>query len=318
MNPNLDPQVPTRFRLMISQLNLTTAKRFLRWVTIVLLPGLLLITGGRLAYCQTQFIPLGFLDGFGPTSEAATMSDDGLTILGYSTTSLTQNQAAIWTASSPANWLVDGRIDLLPGNQDWYSNGVNSVSANGNVVVGTRSWDVTEEAFYWTPDVQIQLVPLPTDTVEPIRSSQAWGVSSNGNFVVGHAVVPVGLAFETRGWFWNRGQEKAVWLPPLEGTTVPNRSVFAVSADGSRVVGWAQANLTQQAAVMWTNGGAPVILHKTNDTVLGLNALSISPDGSVVAGYAYNGNTGKNSAFKWSEAGGIVALPDPTTGTWSR
>ena len=110
MNPNLDPQVPTRFRLMISQLNLTTAKRFLRWVTIVLLPGLLLITGGRLAYCQTQFIPLGFLDGFGPTSEAATMSDDGLTILGYSTTSLTQNQAAIWTASSPANWLVDGRI----------------------------------------------------------------------------------------------------------------------------------------------------------------------------------------------------------------
>lgn len=276
---------------------------------------LLQLAGGHPAIGQTRFIPLGYLDGFGPTSEAAAMSDSGTTIVGYSTTTLTSNQATIWTASSPGSWLVDGRIDLLSGTQNWYSNGANSLSANGQVAVGTRSFDTTEEAFFWTPEGQIQLVPLPTDTAEPIRSSQGWGVSSNGNFLVGHSVIPVLLAFETRAWFWDRGQAKAVWLPPLGGTTVPNRGAFGVSANGSQVVGWAQASLTQQAAVMWTHGGAPVVLHKTGDTVLGLSALSISPDGSVVAGFAYNAGTGKNTAFKWTESGGMVALSPPTTGT---
>ncbi|MDA0347826.1 MAG: site-2 protease family protein [Verrucomicrobia bacterium] len=127
--------------------------------------------------------------------------------------------------------------------------------------------------------------------------------------------LPYAKATNVAAWFWDRGQAKAVWLPPLGGTTVPNRGAFGVSANGSQVVGWAQASLTQQAAVMWTHGGAPVVLHKTGDTVLGLSALSISPDGSVVAGFAYNAGTGKNTAFKWTESGGMVALSPPTTGT---
>jgi uncharacterized membrane protein len=262
---------------------------------------------------QTRFIPLGYLDGFGPSSEAIAISNDGNTIVGYSTTSLTENQATIWTTSNAASWLEEGRIDLMPGTQNWYSNSANSLSANGNVAIGSRSFGGTEDAFYWTPEEQIQLVPFPTN--EAIKGTYGWGISSNGNFMVGNAVLPVGLANETRAWFWNRSQSMATYLPPLQGTTVPNRAAFGVSADGSRVVGWAQASLTQQAAVLWDNGGAPELLHKLGGSVLGVSAQAITPDASVVVGFAYNTTTGKNTAFKWTVEGGIVALPDPTTGT---
>ncbi|HUF63695.1 MAG TPA: hypothetical protein VMN36_16580 [Verrucomicrobiales bacterium] len=131
----------------------------------------------RTVPAQTQFFPLGYLDGSGPASEANAVTPDGSRIAGYSTTSLTENLACWWTASG---------IEVVPGTQNWLANAAYGISADGNVIVGDRSFGGTEEAWYWTPSGQTQLIPFPA----PQRAATARGVSGDGQVIVGTATSP--------------------------------------------------------------------------------------------------------------------------------
>ena len=144
---------------------------------------------------QTQFWPLGYLDAFGPTSEANAVTRDGSKVIGYSTTSLTENQACTWTSAG---------IAAIPGMQSWYANSAYGISADGNVIVGNRSFGGTEEAWYWTPTGQIQLVPFPIAQ----RASVAQSVSGDGTIVVGTATSTNTL--QQKAFRWDRSQALAV------------------------------------------------------------------------------------------------------------
>jgi len=251
---------------------------------------------------QIQFIPMGYLDGYGPTSEANAITRDGNKAVGYSTTSLTANQACFWTTAGISN---------LPGMQNWYANAAYAISADGNVIVGDRSFGGTEEAFYWTPAGQIQLVPFSIAQ----KSSTAKGITGNGQIIVGTAVSTNTL--QAKAFRWDRSQSTAVFLPPYPPSTVPNGAALAVSDDGSRVVGAVQTGLSTYAAARWDNGGNPVLLSQVGDAVIAVTANAISPDGSIIVGSGYVSATGKSVGFKWTAAGGVVALTNPTTGVYA-
>ena len=251
---------------------------------------------------QTQFVPLGFLGSSGP-SEANAITRDGTKAIGYSATNLTENQACWWTAAGIAS---------VPGMQNWYANSAYGISADGNVIVGNRSFGGTEEAWYWTPAGQIQLVPFSVAQ----GSASALSVTGDGKVVVGIAISAD--TSQQKAFWWDRtSQSTAVFLPPYPLSSVPNGWARGVSDDGTRVVGGVQTSLNTQAAARWDNGGTPVLFSQAGNTIQAVSANGISPDGSVVVGSAVNTFTGKGVAFKWTAAGGVVALPNPTTGYYA-
>ena len=256
------------------------------------------------AFAQTQFLPLGYLDSSGSVSEANAISRDGTKIVGYSTANLTANQSVWWTTSG---------IMRLSGQQDWYANNAWDVSAEGNVIVGERSFGGTEEAFYWTPATQLQLVPFP----ETLRASTARGVTGSGQVIVGTAtVVDIIDTHSYKAFRWDRSQAAAVYLP-VYSRTISNCFALAISDDGRRVVGAVQTSLSTYAAARWDDGGTPVLFSKAADTVVAVTANAISPDGSIIVGSGLNTANSQGVAFKWTAADGVVALPNPTTGYYA-
>ena len=251
---------------------------------------------------QTQFYPLGYLDSYGPASEANAITRDGTKMVGYSTTNITGNMACWWTGAGIAS---------VPGQQNWYANSAYAVSADGLVIVGDGSFGGTEYAWYWTPATQIQQVPFPSAQ----RSSTARGVSGNGRIVVGTAVSTGTL--QAKAYRWDRSQASAAFLPPYPPSSVPNSAAAGVTDDGRRVVGAVQTGLNTYAAARWVDGGNPVLFNQAGDTIIAVSANAVTPDGAVVVGSAVNTATGKGVAFKWTQAAGVVALPNPTTGFYA-
>jgi uncharacterized membrane protein len=156
--------------------------------------------------------------------------------------------------------------------------------SNDGLVVGQTS---NEKAFRWTQAEG--MVSLGVGGT----ASCAYGVSADGSVVVGYRRVDIG------------GDEAFRWSQ-LSGTTVlpsdpGHAKADAVSADGSVVVGW-----VSERASRWTQDTGLLDLGCLGDDWLSY-AHDVSADGSVVVGR--NGCCGDEKAFRWTETGGMVALP---------
>ena len=254
---------------------------------------------------QTQFAPLPY---FSRPAEPNAITRDGTKAVGYSYSGTAQagNAACSWTSTG---------IAAVPGQQNWYDTSAYGISADGNVIVGEGNSTLgVQYAWYWTPAVgQLQQVPVPGS---PYTSS-ARGVTGDGKVVVGISTFLLpDNSFQSKAFRWDRSQAVAVILPQYTPppNAIPNNAAAAVSDDGRRVVGVVLVSLGSYAAARWDDGGNPVLLSHGGDTIQAVAANGISPDGSVVVGSAVNPVTGKGVAFKWTVAGGVVALPNPTSG----
>jgi probable HAF family extracellular repeat protein len=120
---------------------------------------------------EEGMIGLGDLPGGGSISYALGISADGSTIVGYAHSYL-QWEAFRWTAEG-------GMIGLgiLPGQ---FRSVALDVSGDGSVIVG-RS---TDRAFRWTTEDGIMALESSSSGVSP---REAWGISRDGNCIVGHA-----------------------------------------------------------------------------------------------------------------------------------
>jgi probable HAF family extracellular repeat protein len=129
------------------------------------------------------------------------------------------------------------------GTLDYRSSIATDVSDDGSVVVGiayTPNFDF--RAFYWR-----------NGRMEPIAPprwlgwSQAYGVSGDGNVVVGDMMDSVGymVAFK---WTPSAGLE---FLGALGGV---GGIALAASYDGSTIVGWAETRDEQRLAFRWRQG----------------------------------------------------------------
>ena len=177
------------------------------------------------------------------------------------------------------------------GTLDYRSSIATDVSDDGSVVVGiayTPNFDF--RAFYWR-----------NGRMEPIAPprwlgwSQAYGVSGDGNVVVGDMMDSVGymVAFK---WTPSAGLEFLGALGGVGGTAL------AASYDGSTIVGGAETRDEQRLAFRWRQGQGMTALGAPNVSA----ATGVSANGNVVIGNVNQGGTVR--AFYWTEATGAQMM----------
>lgn len=207
---------------------------------------------------------------------------------------------AINASAAPATFTGLGD---LPGGA-FSSNGY-ALSANGRVVVGTGTSDVSFEAFRWTAETGIVgLGRLPV--VE--QDSFGFATSADGSVAVGHSGNVSGEAFR---WTAAGGMIGMGVLPEFLLTIARG-----VSDDGSVVVGFAPT-VTGTEAFRWTSDGGYVKLGQLPGWGGGQGgipgepesiALGVSGNGAVVVGYDTT-DVG-TEAYRWESGLGLVSLGD--------
>lgn len=128
--------------------------------------------------------------------------------------------------------------------------------------------------------------------------SRAWDVSADGTVLVGTFLKPSGngWSFETHAYRWTVEDpfHDLGTLNPL----AQEAEAYAVSDDGSTVVGWSRGVSGYERPYLWTAAGGMQELSKVPGT--DAKATDISPDGSVIVGSFYVDAEGSWHAFQWS------------------
>ena len=242
----------------------------------------------------TAFTPLGFFLGGGSHNYAWDVSSDGSVVVG---------QGLGETFFEPARWEAGTNpVSLNPGAFGTSE----AVSGDGSVVAGWgENVPGVPHAFRWTTGAGlVDLGTLPSGS-----TSYAKDVSADGTVVVGYSdsSPPAGIpppppgvpSTEAFRWTPTSGM---VGLGTLPGAPILDSYAYAVSADGSVIVGTANNGVSGYELFRWTTPG-PIqglgVLHAT--------PTAVSGDGSVIAGYTQN--SGLVEAFCWSQAAGLEVLP---------
>ena len=140
--------------------------------------------------------------------------------------------------------------------------------------------------------------------LEPSSQSIAFGISANGQVVVGESISPQG--FEAFRWTRAGGMVGLGWLDP----NIPSSQAFATNADGSVIVGVSQhphALLEDGAPVFWAQGGAAQLIHNLGGSDTGGTANGVTPDGRLIVGFCHSSND-IYEPFRWTAAGGTQGL----------
>lgn len=216
---------------------------------------------------------LGTLVG-GSTSAAYGVSGDGAIVVGWSA-SATGNRAFKWT-------LPGGMMELssLPGGTFSAALGV---SEDGQTIVGMSDLGgLGPHAVRWRKGFPIEdLGPMPISN----GYTQAFGVSSDGTWVVGEGTVPNGS--RTFRWSGSTGLVNLGGLP-----TALNAGARAVSGDGRVIVGYSDS-MESLRATIWTTESMLLDLRQhlltlnapvTSWTLLAANDVSL--DGKTIVGVA--------------------------------
>ena len=233
------------------------------------------------AFSQS-FVPLGDLDGGNFSSQSAGISADGATVIGLSDAGY--NHAITWNSST-------GMTDLGTINNASGESRAHASSHSGDVIVGTDRSN-GRVPFIWTADNGMSRIAL----LEGI----AFGVSGNGNIVVGQADVGP----QTKAFRWS-SDSGVSYLPSLPGG---ESFSFArsTSSDGTISVGQSASDRAPTGeAVIWL-GNSPVALGDLPGGPFNSQAFSISSDGSTVVGYGTS-DLGQEAVI-WTEELGLTSL----------
>ena len=128
------------------------------------------------------------------------------------------------------------------------------------------------------------------------RWSEAYGVSADGQIVVGEATLPDGWG---RAFRWTVSRQQMENLGTLGGRF---SLALGISADGRVIVGKAENSRNRLHAFRWTAEGGMEDLNVTyahlltNGSFLG-EARAVSPDGRYIVGHGYNTATARGEAF---------------------
>ena len=266
---------------------------------LVIVPGLARTGAGS----EVSFVPLGaFPDGPYSHSVADDISADGSVVVGISR-GAAGLEAFRWTEA-------DGMIGLgdLPGGS--YFSDAAAVSADGLTVVGrSNSWNANDgyhEAFRWTGGAMQAL----GDFAGYPFGSWAADVSADGSVVVG-AGYPGRIGapkYEAFRWTARTGLVSLGGLLPYDSAY---SKAFAVSDDGSVVVGWSESESGYEA-FRWTEEDGMIGLGDLPGGDFCGAATAVSSDGTVVVGESVVGidpdGRELREAFRWTEEDGMVGL----------
>lgn len=263
------------------------------------------------------FMGLGDLPGGIFISVARNISGDGTVVVGQSH-SENGYEAFRWSLDSGMVGLGD-----LPGG--YFLSSARAVSRNGSVIVGVGAPDFGPgdfspspglEAFLWTEEAG--MVGLG-DLSEAQPGSRAHDVSADGAVVVGivsTSGVENGSFGSGSALLWTEDTDM-VALGELPGAP-PYSEAYAVSGDGTVVVGVAGTAMGSYAAFRWTEETGLQALEpspKEAPFTSGSTARAISADGQVIVGNTaiLAELTGGDSrwtweAYRWTEDTGVAPL----------
>ncbi len=264
---------------------------------------------------ETGIVGLGDLEGGEFSSFGFNISGDGSVIVGDSDSTFGR-QAFRWTEETGMQGLGD-----LEGGE--FSSVASSVSADGTVIVGSGTQDLGTEAFQWTEETGlVGLGDLPGGNF----FSRASNVSSDGLVVVGRSAstnsnlegFPITDQTGTEAFRWT-AETGMQGLGDLPGGNFFSRA-FAVSGDGSVVIGLSESALGQEAFI-WDNINGMRSLTDVLINEFGLDlsdwtnlvARDISDDGLSLTGFGVNPD-GRTEAWVVSLADEATSVPEPTFG----
>ncbi|MBM4099446.1 MAG: hypothetical protein FJ260_05790 [Planctomycetes bacterium] len=228
------------------------------------------------------------------------VSDDGRVVVGN-----TGTEYFFWTSEFGVVF-VGG---IAPGSQG--AGGTGRVSADGTLLAGGNIGPAGKA------DASIFSIVGGGWTNGPnlgsfcdISSTSAWGMSADGNVVVGLGYPSLCTA---RGFRWDRST----------GTIAAMQSWFGwscrasnVSGDGNTVVGWQADNTGQWRPCFWRQSGTSWVQTRLpapgGAATLYGESVAASQDGQSIVGYATI--NGLRQPFRWTQATGTVGLglgPDP-------
>jgi probable HAF family extracellular repeat protein len=195
---------------------------------------------------------------------------------------------------------MTGLGDLPDGS---FGSAANGVSADGSVIVGGGSSSNGSEAFLWTQaDGMVGLGDLAGGGF----SSIAYGVSADGCVVAGTGNSTNGT--EAFRWAQYAGM---IGLGALPGPYFLGSEAWAISADGAVIAG--ATHLNGWTPIRWTEASGMVSLGVLFGGDADDIATSVSGDGSVIVGIAYDPATTYH-AFIWDRTHGLRSLQDVLLG----
>jgi probable HAF family extracellular repeat protein len=249
---------------------------------------------------EVTFMGLGDLPGGDFLSTARAISGDGCVVVGTAD-GPDGTEAFRWTNTGG----MVGLGDLTGGG---FSSAAFAVSGDGSVVVGdSQSWssDPYLEAFRWTAEYGMRGLG---DFPEGRFKSIAWDVSDDGSTVIGNGTLGDIGAPRPMAYRWTQA-EGMVELGDLDGAWNSRQSqAYAVSADGSTIVGSAKSTGTLHEAFRWTAEEGMIGLGDLPGGMFESGAMAVSADGSIIFGWS---SAGQSEGFRWTEETGMVSLgPD--------
>lgn len=217
---------------------------------------------------------------------------------------LLRDGAVIPISTEPPNWQIS---DQVGGVSD---DGATAVGGRSDAFVGGEAWRWQDGARVYLGDMQIESFWI---------GSSAYGISGNGQVVIGAAAAPLGF----EAFRWSDGQMSGLGFlrseiipDPIfpEYLLYPESTANAASYDGSVIVGNSPSyntRLFETEAFRWENG-VMVGLGDLPGGGFSSEALSVSADGSTIVGWgAYESG---RRAFIWDETNGMRLLEDVLAG----
>lgn len=207
----------------------------------------------------------------GPGAQVIDLSNNGIAV-----GNVDGLQHFMWSDSEGGR-IIGQASDLgAAGNQ--------TISANGTSISASVINPETgyEQVGIYTPASDEWYYLDGLGTVNMGSEASSWGMSSNGEHIVGISWVD---AISAHATIWN-GMDPAVDL----GATAPNRNSRAndVNADGSIVVGWVESEVGTRVGALWNNGVLELLVDENGENVG--EALSVSADGQTITGYTLDGD----------------------------
>ena len=150
---------------------------------------------------------------------------------------------------------------------------------------------------------------LPSDGT-PYDVSRAFGISADGSVVVGEGYWVSGGQAHGEAFRWAESEGMQA-LGDLAGGGFSS-SAYAVSANGSVIVGIGSNSAGLTEAFRWTSSGGMVGLGDLPDGIFTSYGNDVSADGSVVVGRGTS--TSGAEAFHWTNGDGMVGLGDLSGG----
>ncbi len=140
-------------------------------------------------------------------------------------------------------------------------------------------------------------------------SSEAIGISANGQVVVGRNRDSTGLQFQAFRWTVDSGMDDLNGVPGAQSSSY----AVAASADGSLIIGDVQNPGENRRGFRWTSAGGMVLMNAT-ESITPRSAVDITPDGKFIVGSGQtpafvNGST-TNESYYWTSSSNTTSIGD--------